>query len=317
MAETAAHRTLPADDPRNPSYYEDRAGYSKRDLAWYHNKNDRGENTMMNYSKENFVSGWNMECGQFYKIRKALALEVLRRGLPQLALKSIQAQFEIYEVMEWLERLLNKNGRLSVVPAYWREHSKKDFVVRIVAWVKKYKMRLEGGDIVNFSQKAKWKWGPHRQSEEFKGIFQLQHLKIVIQVPEDDMTIPVRDIIDIKKFGFSYLDVDVKKIKFSLLQQAMEKKKHSPYKATTYYVAYVHPDHDDDEITEINDDDSLHLALYALRKHMDDKVHFKMIKRTAELGLNVNGKRDASRDDIAPRSSGSRGSKRGKLTDVA
>ena len=57
--------SLPADDKKNPQYYELRAGYPKPDAAWYV-KVEHGKRQRPKYSKENFVTGYDLTTGQFY-----------------------------------------------------------------------------------------------------------------------------------------------------------------------------------------------------------------------------------------------------------
>ncbi|KAF2833386.1 hypothetical protein CC86DRAFT_365300 [Ophiobolus disseminans] len=139
MTETAStSNTLFADDKRNPSYYEPLAGHKTITPAWYYIKDKYGDNEMMKYTKEHFTVGWGLTCGQFYRIRVRIAEECLRRDLDKVELKSVGAQFEIYEVMEVLGNLVNHGGRMDkFYLAYWRFRMKKEFVAKIVKWTKK------------------------------------------------------------------------------------------------------------------------------------------------------------------------------------
>ncbi|KAI4707583.1 hypothetical protein J4E89_007688 [Alternaria sp. Ai002NY15] len=63
-----SHRKLDADDRRNPTYYEERAGHPKAKSSFY---TPRDRLTMRKvrprYSKENFVAGLDLTCGAFYR----------------------------------------------------------------------------------------------------------------------------------------------------------------------------------------------------------------------------------------------------------
>ncbi|KAF2123539.1 hypothetical protein P153DRAFT_258293, partial [Dothidotthia symphoricarpi CBS 119687] len=62
-APTPTSNTIPADDRRNPSYYEMMAGYEKPNLEWYMSEDEEGNRSRPKFTKENFdlvgkVVGW-------------------------------------------------------------------------------------------------------------------------------------------------------------------------------------------------------------------------------------------------------------------
>ena len=225
------------------------------------------------------VTGWNITYGEFYRTREGLAVQILKTGLHEM--KGAESKWIFYDLLEWLERDLNEDERVSSadVPAYWRESMKKHFLRNIIQWTIKHKLELEDGYIVNLPQTANWKWGPDRVSEEFKGIFQLQHTKIVVAIGKKKVTIPILDIIGSPDFEVGPTDVALEEIKFRKLEEAI--KKRAPYNVAKHYFTYMHPDLQDDFIS-INDDSSLHGALLALQEHMCDEVDFQLRLRKAK-----------------------------------
>jgi hypothetical protein len=120
----------------------------------------------------------------------------------------------------------------------------RQFVVKTIRWVRKYNVKLgDKGWLQDELAKINWKLGTHEKVSLFDGLFQVQHLKIIAQVPNNSCVIPVRDIIAIAKFKPSVNDVAAEDISFAKLLSILQGKKNSPYKVTDLLV-YEHPDGD-------------------------------------------------------------------------
>ena len=123
---------LSADDPRNPSYYERRAGYSVADNYFFENRrSDDQPRSKVRWSKENFVRGFDLTCGEFYRIREK-TLQYLLLNVDYKS-KLNDQKWELYEAYEWMEKhelLENKK-----VPAYWKRKMIQKFVSGLCGWL--------------------------------------------------------------------------------------------------------------------------------------------------------------------------------------
>jgi hypothetical protein len=80
----ATTNTIPADDIRNPSFYEIRAGYPKATEEFYYGLDKDGNRTPPRYCKEYFGCGFNLRCDTFYRLRHKIARGVLEKGCTTL-----------------------------------------------------------------------------------------------------------------------------------------------------------------------------------------------------------------------------------------
>ncbi|OAL46019.1 hypothetical protein IQ07DRAFT_624133 [Pyrenochaeta sp. DS3sAY3a] len=72
---------FPIYDSRHPQYYERRAGYPIPSPNWYRNSDKKGNHVPMTFSKENFVQGFDLTCGEYYILREALVPRLLKDDL--------------------------------------------------------------------------------------------------------------------------------------------------------------------------------------------------------------------------------------------
>ncbi|KAH5706005.1 hypothetical protein HBI18_254130 [Parastagonospora nodorum] len=172
----------------------------------------------------------------------------------------------------------------------------------MIYWCNKHNLRLDPTTqaVMNLPRKANWKWGEDRQASIFDGYFQLQHLKIVIQVPGESFTVRVLRIIDDPDFTFTPKDVDEDKISFAKFQQILQEAKNSTYTPGTHQLSFIHPDEAEEEILVWNDS-SLIYALRDGRQKMDDKVMLQMKPITHAKDVASIGGQDASEPRRLPR----------------
>ncbi|KAF2820426.1 hypothetical protein CC86DRAFT_412296 [Ophiobolus disseminans] len=82
-----------------------------------------------------------------------------------------------------------------LVPHFWRDQMVQQFVIRTIKWVLKYNMRPEDGKLINKSKNINWRLGTYKTTPKFEGYFQVQHLKIKVQLSGSYCTISVQDIV--------------------------------------------------------------------------------------------------------------------------
>jgi hypothetical protein len=68
-----AARLIDANDECNPKYYIRRVGYPLPDWQFYEGRTDRKyPRQKVSYSQEKFVHGFDLTCGEFYRLREWL-----------------------------------------------------------------------------------------------------------------------------------------------------------------------------------------------------------------------------------------------------
>ncbi|KAH5708676.1 hypothetical protein HBI18_236910 [Parastagonospora nodorum] len=203
---------LDADDRRNPTYYELRAGYKKPDAQWY-TGGPVGLRQRPIFTKENLIQGMNWTCGAFYRKRKRIAALVLSTLIHQQDLRDFNAKWDLAEVVDQASKILFSD-KSDATPAFWRDCMAKGFVVKMIYWCNKHNLRLDPTTqaVMNLPRKANWKWGEGRQASIFDSYFQLQHLKTVIQVPGGSFIIRVIRIMNDLNFTSTPKDVNKDRI---------------------------------------------------------------------------------------------------------
>lgn len=213
LAQDPPRIALLADDPRDPSYYEYRAGYNMPTTEWFYSGSELGDGeedtrvrTRPTYSKMNLVRGFNMRLGDSYRLRESTAEYVVQRNLHTANLGTTDAKWDIEDLVARLKRVIAQHTEqqtdMDPISAYWKYCMLRDFVARTARWAKKHKLRIEKGKIANLPGNANWKFGPSRKSAPFAGMFQRQHLTLLIQVPGDGFSILVSNFLKPTKFTF-------------------------------------------------------------------------------------------------------------------
>ncbi len=286
---------LVADDARNPTYYERRAGYPKPTQEWYYGGKTRDEWQLPVYTKERFVTGFDLSTGQFYQLRRRVARYLLRHKCHQLVLGSMNAYWKIEEMIndvlahfDQYVRYRNGIERSTIavlkIPVLWQRIMIREFIIDTIRSVQENKVTLKDGELdENYAVKWTWEWGPYREGPNFDGFFQLQHLTIVIQVSKDQYHIKVWDIKSSKIPDPMPFDINIKQISFVKLQDALAKANNSPYNSREYSLVYQHPKLEHKAV-EVTDDLTFHTAIRALHTRMDNRILLEMMP-TAMLNV--------------------------------
>ena len=272
---------LSADDPRNPSYYERRAGYSVADNYFFENRrSDDQPRSKVRWSKENFVRGFDLTCGEFYRIREK-TLQYLLLNVDYKS-KLNDQKWELYEAYEWMEKhelLENKK-----VPAYWKRKMIQKFVSGLCGWLHQNNDLVdeEESELTNLPTDFSWKWGPDRRHQTFNGWFQSRHMIFIMHDTDSNSScrIPVtsilEDVSEDEPLIHGIMDIDVNSMRFEILQQVLKKNIPSMnYSATTHSIGYSTSNTDSDW-TYVRDDSTLRSALSVLKKKNSDEVQLEV-----------------------------------------
>jgi hypothetical protein len=214
---------FPVNDARNPKYYEKRAGYPLPGDAWYRNSSPAGDHVPMTFSKENFVRGFNLTCGEFYILRDAL-VPLLRNDNFYLRdfHKDMDAKWSAWNIWDQM----NKHKLLQhTTPLKWRHDMLWKWISSTSLWIEKHKDELDAG---NQPDKG-WQWGPERITpKNAPPHVQFQHLKIQITNTADeskDDIVFVRSLIngDDKTAVSSPRDLDPEDLRLEHLHSTLVK----------------------------------------------------------------------------------------------
>ncbi|KAH5481037.1 hypothetical protein HBI18_253920 [Parastagonospora nodorum] len=278
-----------ADDIRNPSYYRLRAGYPEPDLLFYEGRKNTNEPRQhVVWSKENFVRGYNLTCGEFYRFRQDMAPLLMENRLYKQNLKDTDKKWDLFEAYEKAHKhpLLQK----STGPMYWkRKMIAKFFTSYLQFWLEKHDLFIDpnvedGSGWTYFPRSSSWAW-PRKGMWKFDGYFQYQHMKIRIQSEPDShdrsetiCELRIWDILDpeiISSSGpTSHIDVDLERCILLLLQERFKTCPHlQDFSEKTHDIRYRDPD-SENKWFRIYDDSSLINAITMLRKEMDEYVYF-------------------------------------------
>ena len=275
--------SLPADDTRNPSYWELRAGCPPPNEEFY-TGGPVGERQRPVYTKETYVRGLNLTCGEYLRHRESTATKILQMGLLNMKDK-ISIDYAKASLHRWhYNRLFDPDaaGGLSNIPEFWRDTIVRDFIQSQLDWTREHKLQLtpDGNKIVNLPLKATWRWGPCREGPSFSGLFQLQHMKINMLVPQDGFTLRVLELIEPDTSGATYIptpkDVDHTRISFEKLEAKLQEINNLPYSPSLHKLVYQHPDLKTHAV-QVTSSDILVNALLHCQERMQDTIEMSCI----------------------------------------
>jgi len=288
-----APRLLHADDKRNPSYYLPRAGHPAPTKEFYEGR-ENGEGTAqpVSYTHEKFVRGFDLTCGEFYRLREAMIPHLLEDGLYAKSLNEPNPKWEMWEVYEKaLQHGLLKEKK---VPPYWKHKIIHRFIQDLAMWMVKKNLAFEGqGENwrAELPRDFNWEFGADIMFDRFEGWYQFQHLVVMIEDVNSLVPWPVkvRDILrqptaSSPPIGpVSWKDINIAYVSFDELWVVIKK---SPplakYNTQTHVLKYRHPE-DTSVSLRISDDASLQGALTTLRAKSNYHVRISIVAQTEEV----------------------------------
>ena len=103
------------------------------------------------YTKTSFVRGFSLRLCDFYRLREATAVFVLKKGLQEANLGKTDAKWDIESQVAELKDTLEERAtkyKLVVPPAYWKHSMLRGFVSKTAQWAKKHVLKLAEGKII-------------------------------------------------------------------------------------------------------------------------------------------------------------------------
>ncbi|KAL1597146.1 hypothetical protein SLS60_008728 [Paraconiothyrium brasiliense] len=278
---------LHTDSTKNPGVYELRAGYPAPTQAWLNAKEDyKTKAGELTYSQENLVRGLNITIGEFYTLRSE-AVKLLRQNL--LYTKDFSKDATVKWDRADIELKLKNNSlwRKSLVGpakprAYWHTFMVTNFVTSTAKWMEKNKEIIEKGDVPH---DGRWSWGPHRESQEWDGWFQYQHLDFCFYYKSDSED-QHNNFEEIKAHRFvpqivngvtSPTDIPLDYFTFKEFVKVLEENETLGFDAERDLVVWGRAQEVADQC--IQDNDSLRTAINTLRTKRVDRIAFFVVAR--------------------------------------
>ena len=103
------------------------------------------------YTKTSFVRGFSLRLCDFYRLREATAVFVLKKGLQEANLGKTDAKWDIESHVAELKDTPEERAtkyKLVVPPAYWKHSMLRGFVSKNAQWAKKHELKLAEGKII-------------------------------------------------------------------------------------------------------------------------------------------------------------------------
>lgn len=288
---------ISSDDERNPVYYELRAGHPPPDAAFYENRKDGNQSTI-HFTDENFVRGFNLTTGEYYRLRQDMANLLLPKQLYLRNFSDTDTERDVWPISKqiWGHKTIREAMNSPRVPPYWKFNMVFRFVTRIATWLKSNNISVENGKLKTFPKEAIWTWGPLRQHEDFDGWYQFQHIQLSIlhheresQINPEQWVINVLDLVDgTKKDKKEVHDISIKDVKFSIFVDELKTFGGlKDFSLAAHVIQYTQPGNQS-VVLQIKDDNSLQNALPILRQKNSYQMQFtittkRLFNKTKEV----------------------------------
>jgi hypothetical protein len=288
--------TLNADDVRNPTYYEKRAGWPEADDAWFRGRGNMPEGTtkkdavvgIMQFTKLNFVTGFDLTCGEYYRLREDVVNLLLVEKLFKHNFKNPETNWALYEIYGEVERHTLLRNKIERCPPYWAHYMITQFVTKDVAeWIDYQKHLLDPENITGtLERSSNWTWGPNTTARDpggWNGIYQYQHMDLLVKLdtPNDPVMfkIPLYKVAGLEESRtITPVDMELGSLSFELLEDEI-KKKYLEYEEMGLRVTFSMPDDVGSPIA-IEDNHSLQSAVMILRKPGEDHIPFLLTRKS-------------------------------------
>ncbi|KAH5074616.1 hypothetical protein HBI70_165590 [Parastagonospora nodorum] len=228
--ETATHENphLSASDSRNPIQYIRRCGYVPATSSLYENKKG-GIITKPFYTNTLCVRGFDMTIQEWYRLIKWLIVEMIRLGFMDMDLAGYGFEFKSKDWFLTTLWVRHEVCRSTDVPAAWKEEMLRGLMRKAKRFYDKNPGLVldDLPDPVNVVTKERWRIHKSYQWHPFTGIFQIQHMEIVmIHRPLDSPTsfhtsVKATDIMTSPPTTTTDQDVPADLLSFSLLKAKM------------------------------------------------------------------------------------------------
>jgi hypothetical protein len=276
-------KTLDADDTRNPAYYELRAGYAEPDIDFFERKKD-GKRTKVHYTDENFVQGFNLTCGEFYRLREAIAPHLIANGLYKLNFKDTDVEWQLFDVYDKVlqnHALIKQKSSTLAIPAYWAHKMLWKFLTRLGGWLNDNESFFHGKRTLELPKDSRWSWGPEREHKDYNGFYQLQHLSIQVRNEgHGDLIIELWDLVPRSTYPQKAVqDVSLSQVDFDMFS-AKIKAAFIDFSLATHDITYNHPQQS--ALTfKVQDSSSLRSAITLLQVKFSFEVSMSLVPKAS------------------------------------
>ncbi|KAI4707579.1 hypothetical protein J4E89_007684 [Alternaria sp. Ai002NY15] len=294
-AERMTPRLLQADDVHNPSYYELRAGHPPpNDNFYYGRESDTEPKSEPHFTEDNFIRGFNMTPGQFYRLREEIIPLLLKGKLYRVQKQGTDLKYPLHEIYAHVR----KQEMIKASPAhvYWKKQMIRNFVGCVAQWLKTNESHIDDANEALFflPREAHWNWGLARKHPKPDGFYQFQHMTIrVFNEPDlNDHSIllcefNVRDLIDDEERPeLSPEDIDPALLQYSRLISLITSARPDRFK-DGFDEAKVEIKCERPEtqrlMLRIFDDNSLEVAVSSLRKKEERSINITLYEKQLAL----------------------------------
>ncbi|KAE8862892.1 hypothetical protein CFE70_000769 [Pyrenophora teres f. teres 0-1] len=273
MALTIAERCAAFQEP---SLTIARAGYPLPDAAWYRNADPTTRvHVPMTFSKEKFVQGFNLTCGEYYILRDHLFTLLSSRDIYKMRFNNPNVDYDyLWPIFEDLNKhpLLQYNAHVG-----WRHQMLFRWMTVTAAWMKQLDKKTSDIKTFPYLPAENWKWGRLDLSPKKKVPYVLyKHINIrIVDEEKDVIIIRVVDLIDKDKqpkMG-DMTDLDLDHVRFARLTERLKESNILEY-GENDEVVFLHT-LVGNRYVAISNDRQLVYALQLLRVRGSSKVELK------------------------------------------
>jgi hypothetical protein len=312
----AKNLTISAYDPSNPQYWEQHGGKGKPvDQDWYDNKKD-GFRRPRDWAKEDFLAGFRICPGEYYKLRSNIIPLVVEQSLqyspseaakldPPIHIKALDDFHSKWIVSDIAEKIKQsqwyKKPHLNDIPAPWKQQWLEMFIKEgVIGWMRKHKAVFQNqqdldtliapdGKLSRSEEAAElikrpttWKFDEktRRSPPKFNGIWQVQHLFVDVTGHDDASkhAFPARQIRKDTTVPITADDTAIGDFCFSKLEELLQgDESEVHYDPSLHTICCSLPG-----IAapfRIHNDRTLQMALRGLRQYRQPTVRMNVVER--------------------------------------
>ncbi|CAE6998997.1 hypothetical protein HRS9139_04059 [Pyrenophora teres f. teres] len=254
-----------------------RAGYPLPDAAWYRNCDPKtGTHIPMTFSKERFVQGFNLTCGEYYILRDHLVKALRKDNIYKKKFNDPNVDYDhLWPIFDDLNRhpLLQNDAHVG-----WRHHMLFRWVTVTAAWITQLEKKIPDVNTYPFLPAENWKWGRADLSPKKKAPYVLyKHINIrFVGKREEVVIIRVIDLMEKDerpKMG-DMTDLNLDRIRFTRLIERLHENTAVEFEDNDK-IFFLHASAGNRYVT-IGNDRQLAYALQLLRIRGSSKVELRL-----------------------------------------
>ena len=260
-----------------------RAGYPLPDADWYRNTDEKtGHHVPMTFSKENFVQGFNITCGDYYILRDTLIPLLRKDDLYKKRFNNANVDYDyLWPIFDKLKAhtLLQHSAHVG-----WRHQMLFRWITVTAEWIKR--LEKADGDVKNFPflPQENWRWGRGDLSPKKRAPYTLyKHVSLrVVHEDESVAIVRVADLVDgsARPIMGNMVDIDLCNLRFTRLRQTLIENNFFGM-LDTHEIQFLHP-LAGNQYVAIEDDKQLAYAVQHLRIRGASKIDIQVVGTSEE-----------------------------------